>query len=95
MDDEITVTDVPGESRYEARMDGKRAGFVEYQLEPGRIVFLHTETEQGFEGKGVGGRLATGVLDDARKKGLTVVPLCPFIAGYIERHSDYADLVAG
>jgi predicted GNAT family acetyltransferase len=39
--------------------------------------------------------LATGVLDDARKKGLTVVPLCPFIAGYIERHSDYADLVAG
>jgi predicted GNAT family acetyltransferase len=94
MDDEITVSDVVDRSRYEARVDGKLAGFVEYQLEPGRILFLHTETEDGFEGKGVGSRLASGALDDARKRGLVVVPLCPFVAGYIERHPDYGDLVA-
>jgi predicted GNAT family acetyltransferase len=94
MDDEIMVSDVVDRSRYEARVDGKLAGFVEYQLEPGRILFLHTETEDGFEGKGVGSRLASGALDDARKRGLVVVPLCPFVAGYIERHPDYGDLVA-
>lgn len=94
MDDEISVSDVADQSRYEARVDGKLAGFVEYELEPGRILFLHTETEDGFEGKGVAGRLASGVLDDARKRGLAVVPLCPFVAGYIERHPGYGDLVA-
>jgi predicted GNAT family acetyltransferase len=94
MDDGIAVSDVPDRSRYEARIDGKLAGFAEYVQQDGRIVILHTETEPGFEGKGVGGKLATGALDDVRKRGLTVVPMCPFIAGYIDRHDDYADLVA-
>jgi predicted GNAT family acetyltransferase len=94
MDDEIIVSDAPEASRYEARLGGKVAGVVEYQLMPGRIVFLHTETEPGFEGKGVGGRLASSVLDDARKRGLGVIPSCPFIRGYIEKHQEYADLVA-
>jgi hypothetical protein len=34
-----------------------------------------------------------GALDDLRARGLALVPLCPFVAGYIERHPGYADLV--
>lgn len=87
--------------RYEILVDGDLAGFAEYRLEPadggtsgpGRIVFTHTEIDDAFEGKGLGGQLAKGALDDVRTKGLGVVPLCPFIAGWIERHDDYADLV--
>jgi uncharacterized protein len=81
------------ESRYEAWADGELAGYTQYALLRGRIAFLHTEVYESFEG--LGGRLARAALDDARTKGLVVVPHCPFIAGYIERHFDeYGDLVA-
>ena len=71
----------------------KVAGFVEYRFAgEGRIVLTHTEVDERFEGHGLGGRLAEGVLDDARAHGWQVVPRCPFIADYIRRHPDYADL---
>ena len=89
----VTVTDAPDEHRYEARVDGKLAGFAEY-LKPGQlVVFTHTEVDPGYEGQGIGGTLARAALDDARRQQLPVLPLCPFIQGWIGRHSDYADLV--
>src|SRR6478735_488398 len=80
-------------SRYEAFVDGKLAGFAQYVMRGGRIVLVHTEIHDEFEGKGVGSALAKGALDDLRSRGLPVVPLCPFIAGYIGRHPEYRDLV--
>ena len=89
----IDLTDHPDEHRYEAHLDGALAGFAEYRDAPGRRVFNHTQVDPAFEGHGVGGALASGALDDVRRLGLAVVPQCPFIAAYIERHPDYADLV--
>jgi predicted GNAT family acetyltransferase len=90
----IVVTNVPAELRYEARDGEALAGLAAYLLTHNDlIVFTHTEVEAGYEGKGVGSRLARFALDDARERGLGVVPLCPFIKGWIERHQDYADLV--
>ncbi|MFD5436489.1 GNAT family N-acetyltransferase [Kitasatospora sp. NPDC127067] len=37
--------------------------------------------------------LARGALDDARARGLHVLPYCPFIRGWIRKHPEYADLV--
>ena len=48
-----------------------------------------------FEGHGVGSRLASFVLAEARAQGWQVEPLCPFVAGYIDRHPEFADLVVG
>jgi predicted GNAT family acetyltransferase len=90
---EVVVTDVPEASRYEASVDGRLAGFVEYRLLPDRITFLHTEVDPEFTGGGVGSRLAASVLHDARIRGLGVRPLCPFIAAYIRRHPEHADQV--
>ena len=89
----IDVTDNPAEHRYEAHLDGALAGFAQYRDGPGRRIFTHTEVDPAFEGHGVGGALASAALDDVRRIGLTVVPQCPFIAAYIERHPEYADLV--
>ena len=81
--------------RYELWADGELAGYTQYALLRGRIAFLHTEVYESFEGMGLGGRLAREVLDDARARGLLVMPYCPFIAAFIERHLDeYRDLVA-
>lgn len=89
----VEVADVEAEQRYEARLDGQLAGFAEYRRRDGRTVFTHTEVDDEFEGRGIGGALARGALDDVRARGELAVPVCPFIAAWIERHPDYQDLV--
>ncbi len=91
---QVTVQDAPERHRFEAvAASGEVAGFAAYQRRDGRIVFTHTEVDDAFEGQGVGGRLARAGLDAARAEGLRVVPRCPFIKAWIDRHPDYADLV--
>jgi predicted GNAT family acetyltransferase len=92
-DPAVTVTDNVDEQRYEAHVGDGLAGFVSYRAEPGRIAFNHTEVDDRFEGQGVGSRLASFALDDARERGLAVLPFCPFVKAYIQRHREYAELV--
>lgn len=81
------------ENRYEAWLDGELAGAAYYDLDDKRVVFTHTEVEDRFEGHGVGSALARFALDDVRAEGSRrVVPRCPFIKGWIDKHPDYADL---
>jgi predicted GNAT family acetyltransferase len=81
---EVEVTDNPAENRYEARVDSELAGIAEYHLTKSSIVFTHTEVFDGHEGKGVGSALARHALDDVRAKGgRDVVPVCPFVHGWI------------
>src|SRR3546814_3801287 len=87
---DVTVSDNPAKSRYEALVDGEVAGFVEYRIDGDAIDMHHTEVSDAYEGKGVGSRLAKGALDAVRERGLSVIPTCPFIKRYIERHEDYA-----
>ena len=91
---EVRVVNNPAEHRYEAWVGERRAGFVLYDERPGHLVFLHTEVDPSFEGHGIGGRLAAGALADVRARGFTLTPQCPFIADFIDRHAEYADLVA-
>jgi predicted GNAT family acetyltransferase len=80
--------------RYEIVVDGQVVGFAEYQPRPGGVVvFTHTEIDESYEGRGLGGRLARAALDDVRAAGGSVVPQCPFIKGYIERHPEFQSLV--
>jgi len=82
------VRDNPDRSRYEVLVDGKVAGYALYVLHDERITVFHTEVDEAYEGSGLGGFLARGVLDDVKARGLAVEPLCPFLAGYIRRHRD-------
>jgi predicted GNAT family acetyltransferase len=91
---EVEVTDNREQSRYEARVDGELAAYSAYHLTKSSIVFTHTETLPEFKGHGVAGALARAALDDVRAKGeRDVVPVCPFIHGFIDDHPEYADLV--
>jgi predicted GNAT family acetyltransferase len=91
----VTVVDNAEKNRYEAHVGGDLAGFVTYQRRPGVVVFVHTEVADAFEGLGVASQLASVVLGEARAHGWQVDPVCPFIAGYIDRHPEFADLVVG
>jgi predicted GNAT family acetyltransferase/glutaredoxin len=85
---ETEVVDVPEASRYELRLDGHLIGLAAYRRRDGRIAFTHTEVDESCAGRGFGSRLAAAALEDARRQGLEIVPLCPFIAHYIERHPE-------
>ena len=89
----MSVVDNPAELRYELEVDGTLAGILRYRTEPGVVVLVHTDVDPAFEGRGLGGQLVAGALDDIRARGLQVVPHCPFAAAYIRRHPEYADLV--
>jgi len=90
---EVHTSKNESENRYEAWVDGELAGAAYYELDEKRIVFTHTEVDDRFEGHGVGSTLARFALDDVRAEGThRVVPRCPFIKGWIDKHPDYADL---
>ena len=82
-----------GENRFEIVTDEGTA-VLEYGREGERIVYTHTKVPEAMEGRGIGSALARAALDHARAEGLAVVPQCPFVARYIERHKEYRDLVA-
>ena len=93
MSSEPAVVDNPERNRYEVRVDGELAGFLQYRAKPEQISLVHTEVDERFEGQGLGGRLAAFALGDARKRGLAVLPYCPFVNAYLQRHPEYLDLV--
>jgi uncharacterized protein len=91
---EPTVVNVPEASRYELRDGERMIGELAYRRQGGRIALIHAEVDEALEGRGLGSRLAQTALDDARREGLEVVPLCPFVARFIDRHPEYQDVVA-
>lgn len=87
------ITDNEDANRYEARFGAELAGIAQYIRTPELIAFVHTEVDPRFEGRGVGAALVRTSLDRARAEGLAVLPTCPFYAGWIARHPEYADLL--
>jgi predicted GNAT family acetyltransferase len=92
--EQIEVRDNPDAGRYEISVDGVRAGFARYTVHDGRITFPHTEVDESRSGAGLGSTLVHAALADARRRGLQVVPICPFVASIIRQNPDaYLDLV--
>jgi predicted GNAT family acetyltransferase len=87
--DSAEVIDNTDASRFELREDGWLAELV-YRVRGGRLVLIHTEVPLELEGRGIGGRLVTAAVDRAAREGLTLVPLCPFARGWLERHPEAA-----
>lgn len=90
-----TIPDVVNnetQHRFEISLGGDVA-FAEYNLVQGGIILPHTVVPPAFEGKGVASRLARYAMDYARTRDLKIIPLCPFMAGYIQKHPETHDLV--
>jgi predicted GNAT family acetyltransferase len=91
---ETGVRDNSAESRYELLVNGLVRGTLNYRAGPESITLVHTEVDPELEGRGLGSRLVRDALEDIRGRGLRVVPVCPFVTSYLERHPELADVVA-
>jgi predicted GNAT family acetyltransferase len=90
----LRIEDDREQSRFEVFVDEVRAGFTDYHSQPGLITLLDTEIDPAFEGRGIGTRFVAGVLDEIRARDARVLPICPFVRAFLQRHPEYADLVA-
>ena len=80
--------------RYEAKLEGAVVGFIEYRDAANARLLTHTEVNPDLEGQGVGSRLVKFALEEIKSSGVSLVPMCPFVAAYVQRHREYAELVA-
>ncbi|TLG14858.1 N-acetyltransferase [Nocardia cyriacigeorgica] len=90
-----TVADNHDKHRFEIFYGGELAGFAEYEERGDEIVFVHTEIDDAFGGKGLGTTLAHQAIQDVIARGKTIRPECPFIKSYLDKHSEYDEHVVG
>lgn len=90
----IEITHNAAEQQYEIAVDGTRAGFTVAREEGDVVVFPHTLIDEAYEGQGLAGQLVTHALDDVRARGKKVVAHCPYVKRFIEKHTEYQDLLA-
>lgn len=86
------VERVDARHRYEILVDGKRAGLAAYRDRGGQRVFFHTEVDDAFAGQGLAARLVQQSLTDARASGKRIVPVCPYVANFLKKHDEFADI---
>lgn len=92
-DERIRIVNRPDAGRYELLVNDVLAGVCEYNLVGDSVMFTHTEVFAGHEGMGLGSRLASFVLEDVKRQGKLVIPVCRYIAKYIGEHEEYKELV--
>ena len=90
---DIALSDNPAAHRFELRRGGLVLAHSEYNLLKDSVMFTHTEVLPQHEREGLGSTLVKFSLDDVRRRGLHVIPVCPFVAAYIRQHREYLDLV--
>lgn len=90
---DATVRHDESAHRYVLEMGGEALGFAEYRDDGERQVFTHTEVDPSLSGQGMGSVLVRAALDDARRRGKRVVPVCGFVADYVKKHPDWNDIL--
>jgi uncharacterized protein len=91
----LTIRDDAAAQRYVGQDAGDLAGFIDYVVRHDRLALIHTEVLPAYQGRGVGDRLVRFALDDARRRSLRVIPICPYVRAFVERHPETQDIVVG
>lgn len=89
----IEVIHHPELQRYLAVEDGVQVGLADYRRSEEAIDIVHTEVDPAHGGKGIGGQLVQGMLDQIREEGGSIIPSCPFVASWVDKHPEYEDLL--
>jgi len=89
--DKLEVNHNPDENRFEIWLDGQLAK-LDYMEDGNTIVMTHVGVPYQFRGHGVAGIITNAGLEYAKAKSLRVIPMCSYVAAYIRRNPQYAEL---
>lgn len=84
----MKITNNESANRYELYVNGSMAK-IDYQRNGNQIFLNHTEVPPELGGKGVGSKLVSLVLEDIDQQGLRLIPFCPFVKKYIQKHPEW------
>ncbi|ODR10644.1 GNAT family N-acetyltransferase [Mycolicibacillus koreensis] len=90
---EPTITHVDQHHRYEIAVDGTRAGLSAYVDNDTQRIFYHTEVGEDFAGQGLASKLTGAALADTQAAGKRIVAICSLVAGYVDKHHEFDDIV--
>ena len=86
-------TKVTAESdRFTIAVDGQPVGLTQFTDRDGQRIFTHTEVDDTFEGRGLATILIGEALQCTRDAGLRIVAVCPMVAAYVDKHTEFADV---
>ncbi len=91
---DIVFQDLGNKGRYVHALDGREAELTFTRAGDSRIIIDHTEVDPAFRGKGIGEALVAHAVEEAKRQGLKVLPLCPFAAAQFRRHPEWQDVLA-
>ncbi|HBH43352.1 MULTISPECIES: GNAT family N-acetyltransferase [Hyphomonas] len=93
---EIKITREDGKSggRYVAVVNGHEAEMTYSRAGTERIIIDHTGVPRELGGLGVGVALVKQAVEDARRDGIKIIPLCPFAKAQIQKHPEWQDILA-
>jgi uncharacterized protein len=84
----------PSKGRYVVRLDGAEAEMTYSRAGESMIIIDHTEVPGTMRGRSVGQALVRRAVEDARREGRSIIPLCPFAKAQMSRHPDWQDVLA-
>ncbi len=90
---DASVVDNRQAGRFELRLDGETAGYLTYERAGDAVSLVELTTDLRRAGQGLGLTLVRGALDAVSAEGKSVLPVCPFVRDFIQRHPVYLDLV--
>lgn len=89
----MRVIDNKEKNRFETTVDGYEA-IIEYSVLPNILSLNHIEVDEALAGKGVASEMTEKVLLQIELRGLKVIPICPFIKKYIQKHPEWNSIIA-
>jgi uncharacterized protein len=89
----MTVEHDETRHRFVVHLNGSDAELIYARPDADTMDLQHTGVPAGERGHGVAAALAAAAFDYARRHGLRVVPTCPFVRVWLERHPDQRDIV--
>ena len=79
--------------RWTTVVDGHEAEMTYSRASPTLIIIDHTDVPDALRGRGVGAALVQRAVEEARREGFKILPLCPFAKAQFERHADWGDVL--
>ncbi len=90
---ELVLKDNTDRKQFELSVEGFTAR-IEYMIMSNKIFLTHTEVPRELEGKGVGSKIVKLAFEEIEKRGLKLIPLCPFVAKYLTKHPEWKKILA-